>query len=333
MASGLAQQGYGKQSLAYTDQMQKQAQAQAATQKTQLETKFKQLELGSQLLGGVKDQASYDAARAEAQAYGLDVSGMQLNYDPAFVASKLRKGMAVKDQLAQELKEMEFTTPTANALLTSQTSRQNNQDTINNQSATAKMTDARAREFNATKVEENNLKREAKQETADLTKSSQLASFDTMLGTLDRLGKHAGLKSSVGFQGAFPTMPGSESANFQAELNTFQSQAFLPMVAQLKGMGALSDSEGKKLTAAVGALDPKMGEQAFRDSIARITADMQAARQRMSGAGQAGLTGGSTGSFGEPSSAPMKIKDANDYAKLPKGAMFISPDGKMRTKQ
>ena len=78
-------------------------------------------------------------------------------------------------------------------------------------------------------------------------------------------------------------MPGSDSANFQAELNTFQSQAFLPMVAQLKGMGALSDAEGKKLTAAVGALDPKMGEKAFRDSIGRITKDMDAARERMTG--------------------------------------------------
>lgn len=145
------------------------------------------------------------------------------------------------------------------------------------------MTDARTREFNATKVEENNIKRDEKKATQDLTKSSQVASFDTMLGTLDRLSKHPGLSRSVGVVGALPTMPGSNSANFQAELNTFQSQAFLPMVAQLKGMGALSDAEGKKLTAAVGALDPKMGEQAFRDSVQRITEDMQAARARMTG--------------------------------------------------
>jgi L-lysine 2,3-aminomutase len=45
----------------------------------------------------------------------------------------------------------------------------------------------------------------------------------------------------------------------------------------------LSDAEGKKLTAAVGALDPKMGETAFRASVSRIIADMDAARQRLSG--------------------------------------------------
>lgn len=145
------------------------------------------------------------------------------------------------------------------------------------------LTDERARDFNAVQVEANNIKRGEKKATDDLTKNSQIASFDTMLGTLERLAAHPGLSRSVGLTGAFPTMPGSDSANFQAELNTFQSQAFLPMVAQLKGMGALSDAEGKKLTAAVGALDPKMGEKAFRDSVARITQDMQAARDRVSG--------------------------------------------------
>ena len=138
------------------------------------------------------------------------------------------------------------------------------------------MTDARARDL-------NDITRGEKKKVEDLTKGSQIASFDTMLGTLDRLGKHPGLSRSVGMIGAFPTMPGSESANFKAELDTFQSQAFIPMVSQLKGMGALSDAEGKKLTAAVGALNPAMGEKAFRESIGRITAEMEAARQRVSG--------------------------------------------------
>lgn len=138
------------------------------------------------------------------------------------------------------------------------------------------MIDGRARDL-------NDITRGEKKKVEDLTKGSQIASFDTMLGTLDRLGKHPGLSRSVGMVGAFPTMPGSESANFKAELDTFQSQAFIPMVSQLKGMGALSDAEGKKLTAAVGALNPAMGEKAFRESIDRITTEMEAARQRVSG--------------------------------------------------
>jgi hypothetical protein len=149
------------------------------------------------------------------------------------------------------------------------------------------LTNARAKDANTLKAGE-------KKATDDLTKGSQIASFDTMLGTLDRLGQHPGLSRSVGKMSVFPTMPGSDSANFQAELNTFQSQAFIPMVAQLKGMGALSDAEGKKLTQAVGALDPKMGEQAFRDSITRIKADMESAYARVAGKPR---EGGATGDF------------------------------------
>lgn len=143
------------------------------------------------------------------------------------------------------------------------------------------MTDTRAREANEITQGMRQDQRSQQVRDQDMTKAGQVASFDTMLGTLDRLGKHGGLASSVGLRGKLPTMPGSDSANFQAELETFKSQAFIPAVAQLKGMGALSDAEGKKLSAAVGALDPNMGEKAFRESIARIKEDMEAAKKRV----------------------------------------------------
>lgn len=129
----------------------------------------------------------------------------------------------------------------------------------------------------------NEIARMDKQKAMSEARAGQVASFETMLGTLDRLETHKGLPRSVGLYSKAPTLPGSDSANFQAELETFKSQAFIPMVAQLKGMGALSDAEGKKLSAAVGALDTKMGEKAFKASIKRIQADMGAAYERASG--------------------------------------------------
>jgi len=339
VATGLASQGFGAQSLAYTKQQGEQAKQNAATEKDRLANTMQQLALGSQLLAGVKDQGSYDRARATAQSYGLNVEGMQPNYDPAFIAGKIKEGQTVAQQLDQKWKQMEYDTPNANAVLSAKTQaegqviqREGQQIQRDGQQVQIRgqdMTDSRMRETTATKVEENKLKRETKDETTNLTKSSQLASFDTMLGTLDRLSKHSGLSRSVGITGAFPTMPGSDSANFQAELNSFQSQAFIPMVAQLKGMGALSDAEGKKLTAAVGALDPKMGEAAFRESVARIMVDMQAARTRLSG----GQAQEATGPKDEKQqSAPVTIKNAADYAKIPSGATYIDPKGQMRKK-
>lgn len=269
-----------------------QQKAARETEAAKLKAVVDQFDIIGRVVGTVRDQPSYEAALAQLKQMNIPTPNAPPQYDPAVVQQFTQQAMSAKDRAAQKWKEMEYTTPNANALLSAQTARQGQMLSSENAAQGRELTrrgqdmaDTRARDLNATKAEEARIKREAKDDTANLTKASQIASFDTMLGTLDRLGKHPGLKNSVGLIGALPTVPGSDSANFQAELNTFQSQAFLPMVAQLKGMGALSDAEGKKLTAAVGALDPKMGEKAFRDSVKRITDDMDAARKRMVGGG------------------------------------------------
>lgn len=161
-------------------------------------------------------------------------------------------------------------------------------DSVASQAVTMRgqdMTDARMRD--STEVARENKqfyekqKQDEKAAAKELEVSGKIASFDTMLDSLDRLKKHKGLDRSVGIYSSVPTIPGSDSANFQAELETFQSQAFLPMVSQLKGMGALSDAEGKKLTAAVGALNPKMSAKSFRASLDRINNEMTAAKERV----------------------------------------------------
>lgn len=318
--------GNYKQGMALDKTIADRKTAELAQRKAALEEDLKNFEVAGQIMAPVRDQAGWEVARQQtAQVFGPDAAAqMPLQYDPRLVEQKRLQAMSIKDQVAAEHQK----------LVLAETGRHNR----TTEGLTARgqdKTDMRARDFNETKVEENRLKREAKDETSKLTRSSQLASFETMLGTLDRLGTHPGLARSVGAVGAFPTMPGSDSANFQAELNTFQSQAFLPMVAQLKGMGALSDAEGKKLTAAVGALDPKMGEQAFRDSVARIKADMQAAYERMGGAPQRRESGGATGSWGDTAapSEPISIKTAAEYANIPIGATYIDPNGQMRTKK
>lgn len=305
----LLQRGKVKEATEFAKGQADIAKNKTETESKAVETAHKRLDTWGQSMGWLRQNPSPENASAVMQhlvtlgvmpaemAQGA-MASLQANPTPQAVAQfadmGFRSALQAKDQLqkfqtnniggqtvTQGIDPVTGKATLVNAL-------QNTQSPDNAASVAATMrgqnlTDSRARDFNATQVDANNIKRAEKKETADLTKNSQVASFDTMLGTLDRLSNHPGLSRSVGRMGALPTMPGSDSANFQAELNTFQSQAFLPMVAQLKGMGALSDAEGKKLTAAVGALDPKMGEQAFRDSISRITNDMEAARQRVSG--------------------------------------------------
>ena len=166
----------------------------------------------------------------------------------------------------------------------------------------------RARESNATKSELAKIASEGRQAQNAITNSireqtlqirqdaadekkvaaqrqqqGMVSSFDTAIDTLDVIANHPGKKSAVGFGGSQISMiPGTDAAGFAAQLETFKAQTFLPQVQALKGMGALSDAEGKKLTAAVGALTQSMKLEEFNSQIAKIKRDLQAAKDRVS---------------------------------------------------
>jgi hypothetical protein len=128
-----------------------------------------------------------------------------------------------------------------------------------------------------------------KQELAD-KKSEQTAAgegsaatFDNTIQTINNVLTHPGLSASVGKNSLFPTVPGSDSANFQSLLKTLKSQQFLTGVKALKssgGGGALSDAEGAKITDAVGNLDLSQSEDAFKANVNTILGIVNAAKAR-----------------------------------------------------
>ncbi len=140
----------------------------------------------------------------------------------------------------------------------------------------------------------------------------RVAAFDSALDTLDIISKHPGKKDVVGALtgGLMSIVPGTNAAGFASQLETFKAQTFIPQVSALKGMGALSDAEGKKLTAAVGALDVKMKPAEFDASIARIKADLEAAKQR------------AAKMPGMPKSTSFNSVEEATRANLPKGTII-----------
>lgn len=139
-----------------------------------------------------------------------------------------------------------------------------------------------AQETNLVKLDEYKAKQQEARSKAEQAKADKAAAaqgavdtFSTALSSLDEITKSPGLSKAVGIRSALPTIPGSDAANFEARLDTFKAQTFLPMVSSLKGMGALSDAEGKKLSDAVGALSPKMSESEFRKSAEKIRSDLE----------------------------------------------------------
>lgn len=77
----------------------------AEAEKLKIANQREKLGLVGQLLNGVRDQASYDQARAIAQQNGLDVSNMPPQYDPNMVSQKLQQAITVEKQLEQVWKQ------------------------------------------------------------------------------------------------------------------------------------------------------------------------------------------------------------------------------------
>jgi hypothetical protein len=102
------------------------------------------------------------------------------------------------------------------------------------------------------------------------SQSQQQIDAQTALDNIGSLIAHPGRKAATGMSSILGRVPGTDAYDFSASLDTFKAQTFIPMVTALKGMGALSDAEGKKLQAAVGALDTSMSEDAFEKELSRV---------------------------------------------------------------
>lgn len=119
---------------------------------------------------------------------------------------------------------------------------------------------------------------------AGKSQEGAIQAIDTAITSVKELLNHPGRKSATGFSSITnrAALPGGDAKTFLTKLDTFKSQMFVPMVQQLKGMGQLSDAEGKKLTAAVGALEPDMSEDAFVASLTQILSELESTRNRTS---------------------------------------------------
>lgn len=112
---------------------------------------------------------------------------------------------------------------------------------------------------------------EAKQVLYEQQKKQNEISAQQALDQAGMLYSHPGRISGTGVSSWMSNIPGTDAKGFKANLDTFKAQTFIPMVSALKGMGALSDAEGKKLSDSVGALDPSMKEAEFANSLKRIS--------------------------------------------------------------
>jgi len=166
---------------------------------------------------------------------------------------------------------------------------------------------------------------------------SAMDAFDRAINTANGLLKHPGFSAAVGSAfdpaafGSFnpftgKTLAGTDAADFRTNLDTMKAQVFLPMVQSMKGMGALSNAEGEKLTAAIGNLSTDQSEAQFKSNVQQIIADLTTYKNR------ANAPKSSAPSAPVKSGGPVRINSDADYNRLKSGAVFVGPDGQVRRK-
>lgn len=149
-----------------------------------------------------------------------------------------------------------------------------------------------ANETNALKLADLQDKRQQNQQAIEQGKRDKSDSYhqanDTFSQTIDTANK---VLNSPGFENYFGVsfsklpgvgaLPGTDAADTEALVNTLSSQGFLTSIQQMKGMGALSDAEGKKISSAIASLDSKQSDKSAKESIKTIINVTQAAQRRL----------------------------------------------------
>lgn len=109
--------------------------------------------------------------------------------------------------------------------------------------------------------------------------SAYTGAVDT-LNLVDTIINHPGFDSAVGFKGVSNYIPGTEAKGVASLIDTLGSQNFLNAVQGMKGMGALSDAEGKKLSSAIANLDRDQSEPDFKANLKAIKNITERARKK-----------------------------------------------------
>jgi hypothetical protein len=114
----------------YQTTVTNQEKAKREAEKAKIEAEVQKLGFIGQTLTGVNDPMTYNAARQRIiQAIPEAASEMPEAFNPQEVETARSRSLTVKDQLEQQWKAMEYTTPNANARLSADTSVRNNDAT------------------------------------------------------------------------------------------------------------------------------------------------------------------------------------------------------------
>ena len=132
------------------------------------------------------------------------------------------------------------------------------------------------------KIAQNKTQREQKSRDIESQANNAVATFDNSLETIDKILNSKGFESAVGARIPFiDSLPGSDAQETIGLIETLESQNFLNQIEKMKGLGALSNAEGQKVSSAIGSLNRNMSEEAFKRSLNQIKQFLEKGRRNV----------------------------------------------------
>lgn len=143
--------------------------------------------------------------------------------------------------------------------------------------------------------------------SADAARSAARAAQDAAA-----LINHSGLYWGSGATSILGWVPGSDAKAFHAKLENLKSQVFLPTVKALQGMGALSNAEGEKISAAVANLDTSLGPEELQKQLTVLAQQMRDAAKVANRRTQNYASRGGTIKVGQPQDVQLNQSDVSN---------------------
>ena len=137
---------------------------------------------------------------------------------------------------------------------------------------------------------------------------------DMGLNVIDQLIASPGLGGIVGIRGKIPTIPGTDAAKSNALAEQLEGQAFLQAFQSLKGAGAITETEGKKASAAIARLNRSQSKTDYVQALNELRGILVETKSR---ATEKAIPG---------ASAPTVTSQA-EYDALPSGSRYVDASG------
>lgn len=340
--TSVAQSGQGSKLPGIQKGFSDQDKADLEAGKAKLEAGLKQYEAMAQIMSGVRDQASYDAARQQAmQVMGPEAAArIPPVYNPADVEAGRLKAMGIKDQMEMHYKEV------AAELASNKFKYDQTNDTAN-RNVTIRGQDQSAASAAAGRAQSDRHHNDNKTQAAK-PPAGYRNNPDGSMSAIP--GGPADLKNNAESVKAARDAESVLSLLDEADLLLPQgTNGYVGTgVDKLLGVGGLSTAGGNasaQLRAIEGGLISKMpkmsGPQSDKDvllykQMAGQVGDSTIPREQRQAASKI-IRKLNEKHAGRPTppppTVPIQLKTAADYAKVPSGAEFITPDGKTMRKK